>query len=320
MDGLFDAEVLASLAATEFNACMWWDLRNGDTEGTNDGSGLYGWRSFGDYGLVASGDRSDTPLNTPYPSYRAAELLTRWAAGGDRIVAASSNYPTLTIHAALRASGDLCLLVVNKDPSHDLTAQIALTGFVPGSSTARVYQYGKSNDLSNADVSTSTLSGVGSTFSGTFPSYSMTVIDLARPATPYSTWQNNHFTAAQLADPAVSGDLADPNGDGIVNLLEYALNLDPLTANRAGLPVAAPATLNGTTNLTLTYTRVKAATDLAYVVEVSADLVTWNSGSAYTADVSVIDQGTTQQVATRDLTAISAVNPRRFIRLRVTRQ
>ena len=62
--------MLAGLAGTEFNACLWWDLRNGDTEGTNDSSGLYGWRSFGDYGLVASGDRSDTALNTPYPSYR----------------------------------------------------------------------------------------------------------------------------------------------------------------------------------------------------------------------------------------------------------
>ncbi len=63
---LFGAEVLASLAATEFNACLWWDLRNGDAEGTNDSSALYGWRQFGDYGLVASGDRADTALNAPY--------------------------------------------------------------------------------------------------------------------------------------------------------------------------------------------------------------------------------------------------------------
>ena len=114
VDGLFNAEMLASLAATEFNACMWWDLRNGDTEGTNDSSALYGWREFGDYGLVASGDRSDTVLNTPYPSYRAAELLTHWAAGGDTIVSAGSNYAPLSVHAAQRANSDLCLLVINR--------------------------------------------------------------------------------------------------------------------------------------------------------------------------------------------------------------
>jgi len=33
--------------------------------------------------------------------------------------------------------------------------------------------------------------------------------------------------------------LADPDGDGIGNLLEYALGLDPLTAGLAGLPVRA---------------------------------------------------------------------------------
>ena len=320
VDGLFAAEMLAGLAGTEFNACHWWDLRNGDTEGNNDGSALYGWRSFGDYGIVASGDRADTALNTPYPSYRAAELLTHWADGGDEIVSAGSNYALLSVHAAQRANGDLCLLVVNKDPANALTAQFTLNGFVPGASTATTYQYGKSNDLNNADLSTGILSGVSGSFAGTFPSYSMTVLDLARAATPYTTWQGSHFTAAQLANPAVSGDLADPDGDGVVNLLEYALNLDPLSASRAGLPVVAPATQNGTTNLTLTYTKLKTATDLTYVVEVSADLLTWKSGSGYTTDVAVLDQGTTQQVTTRDLTAISAATPRRFMRLRVTRQ
>ena len=55
-------------------------------------------------------------------------------------------------------------------------------------------------------------------------------------------------------------------------------------------------------------------------MEVSADLVTWRSGSGYTADVTVLDQGTTEQVTTRDLTALSAAAPHRFMRLRVTRQ
>ena len=160
---------------------------------------------------------------------------------------------------------------------------------------------------------------VSGSFSATFPAYSMTVLDLVGPAAPYQTWQASHFTAAQLANPAVSGDLADPDGDGVVNLLEYALGLDPLSANRTGLPVVTTTSRVGTTNLALTYTKVKTATDLTYLVEVSADLVTWNSGSGYTADVAVLHQGTTEQVTTRDLTAISAATPYRFMRLRVTR-
>ena len=325
VDGLFYADLLASLAATEFNACTWWALRNGNTTGTNDGSGLYGWRQFGDYGLLASGDRSDTPLNTPFPSYRAAELLARWAAGGDRVVTASSNYASLTAHAALRANGHLCLLVVNKRPSSDLTAQVTLGSFTPGATTAATYQFGKTNDLNNADLTTATLSGVTATgFSTTFPAYSMTVIDLpgttTTSATPYSTWQSSHFTTAELATPGISGDNADPDGDGIVNLLEYALNLDPRTANRTGLPTISTTTVNSATYPTFTYTRVKSATDLTYAVEVSTDLVTWNRGSAYTADLTTIDQGTTQQVTTRSLSPINATTPRQSFRLRVTRQ
>ena len=319
VNGLFAADLLAGLAGTEFNACQWWDLRNGQTGGTNDSGTLYGWRAFGDYGLVASGDRADTALNTPYPSYRAAQLLTRWASAGDGVVSASSNYALLSVHGARRANGDLCLLVVNKDPVNNLTAQFVLDGFVPGMSAATVYQYGKSNDLNNGDLTTSRLAGVGGSFSGTFPPYSMTVLDLVGTMRPYQTWQNSHFTAAQLADPTISGDLADPDGDGVGNLLEYALNLDPLSASRAGLPILGATTLSGNTYLTLTHTKPKAATDLTYVVEVSADLVTWQSGSGYTAEAGVLDQGTTAQVTTRDLTAIPAA-ARRFMRLRVTRQ
>ncbi len=317
VDGLFLAETISSLAATEFNACTWWDLRNGTSTGNNNSASLYGWRQYGDYGLVASGD-GGASLNSPYPTYHAFELLTKWAAGGDRVVAATSNYAALTVHAALRANGDLCLFVVNRSPSAALTAQVALSDFTPGASTATTCSYGPTNDTNNAGLTTATLSGIGSNFSATFPAYSMTVIDLphASTATPYASWQGSHFTAAELGNPAISGDNADPDGDGVVNLLEYALGLDPRTPGRAGLPMVSRTTVGSSSYLTLTYTKVKADTDLTYVVEVSGDLQTWNSGSAYTTDVSTVDQGTTQQVTTRDRTPVTA-GARRFMRLRV---
>ena len=42
-----------------------------------------------------------------------------------------------------------------------------------------------------------------------------------------AAWQAVHFTAAQLADPRLSGDDQDPDQDGLANLLEYACGLDP---------------------------------------------------------------------------------------------
>jgi hypothetical protein len=40
-------------------------------------------------------------------------------------------------------------------------------------------------------------------------------------------WQARHFTAAELADPAISGDTADPDNDGLVNLAEFNAGTDP---------------------------------------------------------------------------------------------
>ncbi len=139
-------------------------------------------------------------------------------------------------------------------------------------------------------------------------------------STPYNTWQLQHFTAAELASAAVSGDSADPDGDGISNLLEYALNLDPKAANVAGLPTLTLSIISGAQYLTLTYTQAKAAADITYLPQVSGDLATWNGGASYTTVVSTTNNadGVTQTVVVRDLTATTAAN-QRFMRLLVTR-
>jgi hypothetical protein len=43
----------------------------------------------------------------------------------------------------------------------------------------------------------------------------------------FTNWQAQHFNSAQLADPLISGPLADPDRDGHSNLIEYAMGLSP---------------------------------------------------------------------------------------------
>ncbi len=43
----------------------------------------------------------------------------------------------------------------------------------------------------------------------------------------YEDWKAAHFTAAELLDPAISGDTADPDGDGHTNYEEYLADTDP---------------------------------------------------------------------------------------------
>jgi poly(3-hydroxybutyrate) depolymerase len=52
------------------------------------------------------------------------------------------------------------------------------------------------------------------------------------PVIPMETWRRDHFGASAI-NPDVAGDSADPDGDGMNNLAEYANGTDPLAANAA---------------------------------------------------------------------------------------
>lgn len=52
----------------------------------------------------------------------------------------------------------------------------------------------------------------------------------------FSSWQSAFFTPSQLADPLISGPDADPDLDGLKNLMEFAFDLDPLLPDAARLP------------------------------------------------------------------------------------
>jgi hypothetical protein len=138
---------------------------------------------------------------------------------------------------------------------------------------------------------------------------------------PYTSWKSQNFTLAERSDPNISGDLAAPAGDGISNLLKYALNLDPHVSGVSGLPT--PGTMTAADNmqyLTLTYKEVISATDLSYVVEVGSDLASWNFGSAFTEVVSSTNDpnGITRTVVVRDLTPMTS-GSHHFMRLLVTK-
>lgn len=309
VNGLFMADAVGQLSRTEFNACTWWDLRNGGDTTKNNSASLYGWRNFGDYGVVGS---DPTTPNTPFPTFYAAKLLTKWGGGGDRVVTATSGYNLLAPHAARLADGTVALLVVNKHPASDLPSQITLTGFTPGSASATVYSYGKSNDLADADLTTSSAAVSGATFNYTFPSYSMSVMLVKGQ---FAAWRALKFTAAELDDWTISGDAGQPSKDGVSNLMKYALGLNPKTAAPPGLPVIGKLSLSGKTYLTLTFTKLRALTDIAYDVQVSGNLQSWQSGLASTVRV---DAATTDTAIYRDLTAIEDA-PQRFIRLNIIR-
>lgn len=76
-------------------------------------------------------------------------------------------------------------------------------------------------------------------------------------------------------DPEASALTADPDGDGVVNLLEYAFGGNPTEASRANLPTVEFGEIEGETHLGISFIRVRDANDIIYRVEASPDLENW---------------------------------------------
>lgn len=134
------------------------------------------------------------------------------------------------------------------------------------------------------------------------------VYSLPSDATGFAQWATDN-----IADETARGALDNPAGDGISNLLKYALGLDPAVADLQGLPVGIPEEDGGEAYLTLTVAKNAEAADVTLAVEASGDLAVWDSGSASTTVL--VDDATTLKV--RDNTALSAAGSR-FIRLKAS--
>jgi len=139
----------------------------------------------------------------------------------------------------------------------------------------------------------------------------------------FESWING-FSSLSIADRALT---ANPSGDGINNLLKYALGGDPRVASPAILPQASPAS----GKLALTFTRTLANTDITMKVQASdsltgpwADLASSVNGAPMSALIDGVvvsgetGTGTTRTVEVRDLYLTSdPTHPRRFMRLQV---
>ena len=184
VNGLYLADSLAQLMKTEFNGFFWWDLRNGaDTTGDFNSS-LYGWRTYGDFGIIGN-------ANTRYPVFYSFKLMQYFARPGDTVLNAASDYLLLSSYAARKANGALALLVINKASTVNQNAQITLTNFSPWP-TATMLSYGIAQDEATRtnsiipgaqDIATNSFVNASTNFTTTFPPYSLTLLTFA-PAAP----------------------------------------------------------------------------------------------------------------------------------------
>jgi hypothetical protein len=118
------------------------------------------------------------------------------------------------------------------------------------------------------------------------------------------SWRQENFGI--VANTGNAADSSDPDGDGVVNLMEYALGTLPNSASSMTAPVLA--TVGG--RLMLGFTRLRG--DVTYIVEGSSDLTNWTPVATNPGTLG-------QSITVADTVDMSTSNPsRRFLRLRVT--
>ncbi len=130
----------------------------------------------------------------------------------------------------------------------------------------------------------------------------------------YNSWKGLSFDPGDAANNAISGLTADPDGDGINNLIEYGLGGNPLFNDAASL--LSPATIQSN-YLTYSYRVNAGASDATITPQISSDLTNWLSGPANILTLSgpTAREDGVNLYTVRDTTVAAGGN--RYIRLRM---
>ncbi|MBK8475725.1 MAG: hypothetical protein IPL39_05285 [Opitutaceae bacterium] len=139
-------------------------------------------------------------------------------------------------------------------------------------------------------------------------------LTVATASAGWPAFLTQHFTPAERTDPTVGGPQADPDFDGLCNLLEYAFSRDPRSAEHS-TPldftggVAAPS---------FSFEQPHAVADLTYALESSVDLRNWTEVpfTEYTRSATAVSPTVDRIVLEL---AVPPPTARQFYRLQVAR-
>jgi len=129
-------------------------------------------------------------------------------------------------------------------------------------------------------------------------------VTLTAYATPFTQWQSMYFAGGSSNPDAAP--MADPDQDGIVNLLEYAYGTSPVAYNLAPLTFDTE-TVGGNRYLRLTMPKNPNATDLLYQVEAANSVA---SPASWSASGLIIETNTSTTLRVRDNVPMSGTGSR----------
>jgi hypothetical protein len=140
----------------------------------------------------------------------------------------------------------------------------------------------------------------------------------------YQNWAAGHGLTG-----AATNIYADPDNDGVVNLMEYAFNLSPEVADQSALPQfhLQTQTVNGQpgTYFTVQFPRQLGTSNLTYILQGSSDLISWTNLFTATGTnspsgpgfISESGTGYLRQDVACDIVSVQQASGARFVRFKL---
>jgi len=161
-----------------------------------------------------------------------------------------------------------------------------------------------------AGSQTFSATNLGANQQATFDNQTSTVTVTNTVTDPFVTWIDGFTPNALLPDAASKLLSADPDGDGIINLMEFVIGGSPVISSQSILPTLA----NVGSDLVLSYTRSDESESVTTQVgQWSTDLTGWTN----VTPVLVNENGAAADAMSITVPKSNAVNGKLFLRLSV---
>jgi hypothetical protein len=287
---------------------------NSDSGGTNDcyfeggdsGSPTFGTAANGEPALVGTHSAASSPATTVVnydcflPHY-VTKVDAFLATAGYRVRPATASATTVALTSAPSAAtlrqahaGGATFTVTNTGPALTGNVELTLT-FPSGTAPDSVIMPGWVVEPRGSGVWSLRIATLAAGANGTATATWASLPAVA--SIPIATTLDSDATALVSAQTALAllpsyaawsagladaGQSSDPDGDGVSNLIEYALGGDPSTDSLtlpSGQPLLPQIALTEEGNLDFSFPERTDAADrgLSYVVETSTDLLSWST-------------------------------------------
>jgi hypothetical protein len=132
----------------------------------------------------------------------------------------------------------------------------------------------------------------------------------------FSSWKGSVFSPDELLDLSFSGNLVDPDNDGITNFLEYAFGGDPKISDSSIGTKSVILEEDGEDYFGLSFRKRLGANDLNYLIEHSTDLVSWDLATE-AALSDIVNHGDGSVTETYRISIINDSGTSQFLRVKI---